>query len=77
MQVGLRYNLPIISPLDDAGVFTAEAGPFQGESVLGGANAAVEEALRKAGCLLKVGPSSGVGQQHGLGLNYGVRQQKQ
>ncbi len=26
-QVGLRYGLDLLSPVDDAGVFTAEAGP--------------------------------------------------
>ena len=31
MQVGLRNNLPIMAPVDNAGVFTEEAGPFQGE----------------------------------------------
>ena len=30
VQVGLKNGLPISSPVDDAGVFTAEAGPFQG-----------------------------------------------
>lgn len=33
-QVGLRYNLPLLSPVDDAGNFTEEAGPdFVGKSV--------------------------------------------
>lgn len=32
LQVGLRYGLPLLSPVDDAGCFTAEAGPrFAGE----------------------------------------------
>ena len=30
VQVGLKNDLPIFSPVDDAGVFTEEAGPFQG-----------------------------------------------
>lgn len=29
-QVGLKHGLPISSPVDDAGVFTEEAGPFKG-----------------------------------------------
>ena len=29
-QVGLRYGLELLSPVDDEGVFTAEAGPFAG-----------------------------------------------
>ena len=31
LQVGLRNNLPITAPVDNAGVFTDEAGQFQGE----------------------------------------------
>lgn len=32
---GLKYNLPLLSPVDDAGKFTAEAGErFKGMSVL-------------------------------------------
>ena len=33
MQVGLQYGLPLLSPVDDAGVFTSEAGPFKGLQV--------------------------------------------
>ena len=33
LQVGLKYKLPILSPVDDAGVFTEEAGQFQGLQV--------------------------------------------
>lgn len=33
MQVGLKYGLPLLSPVDDAGVFTSEAGPFKGLQV--------------------------------------------
>ena len=33
MQVGLQNNLPIMAPVDNAGVFTEEAGPFQGALV--------------------------------------------
>jgi isoleucyl-tRNA synthetase len=52
-QVGLRYSLPIFSPVDDNGNFTAEAGQFAGLNVLGDANQAVIDALTAAGCLLK------------------------
>ena len=31
LQVGLRNNLPIMAPVDNAGVFTEEAGQFQGD----------------------------------------------
>ncbi len=34
MQVGLRNGLPIMAPVDNAGVFTEEAGPFQGALLL-------------------------------------------
>lgn len=30
VQVGLKNGLPILSPVDNAGVFTDEAGPFEG-----------------------------------------------
>ena len=33
-QVGLKYELPLLSPVDDAGVFTSEAGPFKGLQVI-------------------------------------------
>ncbi len=52
-QVGQRYNLPILSPVDDDGNFTEEAGQFAGLNVLGEGNAAVVQALTDAGTLLK------------------------
>ncbi|KAK9813953.1 hypothetical protein WJX73_006457 [Symbiochloris irregularis] len=53
-QVGQKYDLPVRSPLDDGGIFTAEAGSaFQGKSVLGDGNTAVVSALREASALLK------------------------
>ncbi|KAG0471119.1 hypothetical protein HPP92_015665 [Vanilla planifolia] len=42
---GLRYGLPILSPVDDSGNFTEEAGPFTGLNVLGDGNAAVVKYL--------------------------------
>uniref|UniRef100_A0A0D9VLS1 isoleucine--tRNA ligase n=2 Tax=Leersia perrieri TaxID=77586 RepID=A0A0D9VLS1_9ORYZ len=42
---GLKYGLPIVSPVDDEGNFTAEAGQFSGLSVLGTGNAAVVKYL--------------------------------
>lgn len=51
--VGQRYGLPLLSPVDDAGRFTDEAGPFAGLAVQGDGNAAVIEALTAAGALLK------------------------
>lgn len=38
---GLKYGLPIVSPVDDGGNFTEEAGQFRGLSVLGEGNSAV------------------------------------
>ncbi len=54
--VGQRYNLPILSPVDDNGDFTEEAGQFVGKNVLGEGNTAVIEAMRETGSLLKEEP---------------------
>lgn len=52
-QTGLKYGLELLSPVDDAGRFTAEAGAeFEGKSVLGEGNIAVIDALRAAGALI-------------------------
>ncbi|KAI3432876.1 hypothetical protein D9Q98_010459 [Chlorella vulgaris] len=51
-QVGQKYGLPLLSPVDDAGVFTQEAGPFAGLQVQGDGNDAVVKALASAGVLL-------------------------
>ncbi|GLC44547.1 hypothetical protein PLESTM_001611900 [Pleodorina starrii] len=51
--VGQRCGLPLLSPVDDAGNFTAEAGPFAGLNVQGEGNKAVVAALREAGVLIK------------------------
>ncbi|CAL9157011.1 unnamed protein product [Musa hybrid cultivar] len=42
---GLKYGLPIFSPVDDEGRFTEEAGEFNGLEVLGAGNAAVVKRL--------------------------------
>lgn len=55
-QVGMRYGLPILAPVDDDGNFTAEAGSFAGLNVLGDGNQAVITALQAAGSLLKEEP---------------------
>ncbi|MBD2185869.1 isoleucine--tRNA ligase [Planktothrix sp. FACHB-1355] len=55
-QVGRRYNLPILAPVDDDGNFTKEAGDFVGLNVLGDGNAAVIKALAEVGSLLKEEP---------------------
>jgi isoleucyl-tRNA synthetase len=51
--VGQRYGLPILSPVDDKGNFTAEAGQFAGLNVLKDANEAIIQAMIEAGGLLK------------------------
>jgi isoleucyl-tRNA synthetase len=54
-QTGLKYGLELLSPVNDAGQFTVEAGErFKGLSVLGDGNQAVIEALTETGALLKV-----------------------
>lgn len=52
---GLKYNLDIISPVDDVGKFTIEAGEkFAGMSVLAEGNTAIIDSLTETKCLLKV-----------------------
>ena len=51
--VGQRYGLPILSPVDDRGNLTAEAGQFAGLNVLKDANEALIQALIEAGALLQ------------------------
>ncbi|WAL62811.1 isoleucine--tRNA ligase [Thermocoleostomius sinensis A174] len=51
--VGQRYGLPVLSPVDDLGNFTEEAGPFARLNVLKDANPAIIKALSEAGSLLK------------------------
>ncbi|SAY38587.1 isoleucine--tRNA ligase [Candidatus Synechococcus spongiarum] len=50
--VARRYNLPTLCPVDGAGTFTAEAGPFAGLNVLEDANPAIIAALKDRGALL-------------------------
>ncbi|GGA00597.1 isoleucine--tRNA ligase [Okeania sp. KiyG1] len=54
--VGQRYSLPILSPVDGNGKFTAEAGEFSGLNVLKEGNVAIIEALQNANSLLKEEP---------------------
>ena len=54
--VGKKYNLPILAPVDDAGILTEEAGPFAGLNVLKDANPAIIAAMQEAGCLIKEEP---------------------
>jgi isoleucyl-tRNA synthetase len=53
-QTGLKYGLPLLSPVNDMGCFTEEAGErFQGLDVLGDGNTAVITALNEVGALIK------------------------
>ncbi len=47
-------QIPVICPVDEAGFLTAEAGPFEGLSVLGDANKVILEHIRNSGHLLGV-----------------------
>ena len=52
---GLKYGLDLLSPVDDVGKFTIEAGEkFAGMSVLADGNQAIIDALKEEGALLKV-----------------------
>ncbi|HEX7228780.1 MAG TPA: isoleucine--tRNA ligase, partial [Candidatus Binatia bacterium] len=51
-EVGLRYGLPVIAPVDAEGKFTAEAGDLQGESVFK-ADGRIIQMLADRGALLK------------------------
>lgn len=50
---GRRYGLAILCPVDEGGVFTAEAGEFAGQTILE-ADSSIPKALSDAGHLLKV-----------------------
>jgi isoleucyl-tRNA synthetase len=54
--VGQRYGLPLLSPVDDGGCFTAEAGPFCGLAVLNEGNQAIIGALQQTNLLVKHEP---------------------
>ena len=51
-QTALRYNLPIISPVDDRGYLTEEARQFSGLKVWGDADEAIMRHLEGEGLLL-------------------------
>ena len=56
-MTGLKYGLPLLSPVDDAGRFTEEAGPdLVGKNVLSDGNTACLEKMEAAGALLKAEP---------------------
>jgi len=49
-ETGLKYKLPVLSPVDEGGLFTPEAPGFEGKQVFA-ANPDVIEALKKSGRL--------------------------
>ncbi len=49
-EIGQKYGLPTLAPVDDGGVFTAEAGQFAGQFVFK-ANKSIVEHLRSIGAL--------------------------
>jgi len=49
-ETGLRFNLPILNPVDARGVFTQEAGPYAGMHIWK-ANTKIVEDLRASGAL--------------------------
>lgn len=51
--VGQKYKLPVISPVDDKGVFTEEAGQFEG-MFYDKANKAITDVLKEKDALLKL-----------------------
>ncbi|MGD1065321.1 MAG: isoleucine--tRNA ligase [Vulcanimicrobiaceae bacterium] len=50
-ETGARYGLPVLNPVDGAGRFTAEAGPYAGLFIFD-ANAKIIEDLRADGALI-------------------------
>ena len=53
---GKRYGLPVLCPVDAAGVFTDEAGEFRGLPISPDGNRAVIERLKSVGALLHYEP---------------------
>lgn len=52
-KVGQQYGLDVLSPVDDKGVFTAEAGKYEG-LFYDDANKVITEDLEEAGALVKL-----------------------
>lgn len=55
---GLKYGLPVLSPVDDEGKFTEEAGQFNGLDILSDGNIAVIEFMDKNLSMIMVEPYS-------------------
>jgi isoleucyl-tRNA synthetase len=52
-DTGIKYNLPILNPVDATGRFTAEAGPYAGANIFD-ANPKIVDDLRASGALWSV-----------------------
>jgi isoleucyl-tRNA synthetase len=50
-ETGVKYGLPILNPVDGAGRFTAEAGPYAGQNIFA-AQAGIVADLRASGALI-------------------------
>ncbi|MEI7941540.1 MAG: isoleucine--tRNA ligase [Candidatus Riflemargulisbacteria bacterium] len=50
---GIKYNLPVVMPVDEKGIFTEEAGKYQGMKVFD-ANKVIVEDMEASGKLLKM-----------------------
>jgi isoleucyl-tRNA synthetase len=50
-ETGLKYKLPVLSPVDDGGIFTADAPGYAGQQVFE-ANPKIVEDLKKTGVLV-------------------------
>jgi isoleucyl-tRNA synthetase len=53
-DTGVKYNLPILNPVDARGHFTSEAGPYAGQFIFK-ANKAIVEDLERSGALWSAG----------------------
>ena len=54
-ESGAEYGLPVLSPVNERGIFTSEAGPYAGEHVFK-ANQQIIDDLRAGGALLAAEP---------------------
>ncbi len=52
-KTGCKYGLPVLCPVDEKGIFTSDAGRFEGLNVLKDANEVIIDALKETSSLLK------------------------
>ena len=53
--IGMKYKLPVLSPIDDIGKYTEEIGQFSSLDVLDDGNVAIVKSLDKHSCLIMEG----------------------